>query len=36
MMGQKSDKWFLYFCPKIPTPDPCDMRDMRDMRFADL
>ena len=47
MMGHKSDKcdmrvlrvpvtWFLYFCPKIPTPDPCDMRDMRDMRFADL
>ena len=47
MIGHKSDKcdmrvlrvpvtWFLYFCPKIPTPDPCDMRDMRDMRFADL
>ena len=40
MIGHKSDKcdmrvlcvpvtWFLYFCPKIPTRDPCDMRDMR-------
>ena len=24
--------WFLYFCPKIPTRDPCDMRDMCDIR----
>ena len=23
--------WFLYFCQKIPTRDPCDMRDMCDM-----
>ena len=23
--------WFLYFCPKIPTRNPCDMRDMCDM-----
>ena len=23
--------WFLYFCPKIPTRDPCDMRDLCDM-----
>ena len=23
--------WFLYFCQKIPTQDPCDMRDMCDM-----
>ena len=42
MIGHKSDKcdmrvlrvpvtWFLYFCTKIPTRDPCDMRDMCDM-----
>ena len=24
--------WFLYFCQKIPTRDPCDMHDMYDMR----
>ena len=23
--------WFLYFCLKIPTQDPCDMRDMCDI-----
>ena len=23
--------WVLYFCTKIPTRDPCDMRDMCDM-----
>ena len=42
MIGQKSDKcdmrvlrvhvtWFLYFCQKIPTQNPCNMRDMCDM-----
>ena len=25
--------YFLYFCHKIPTRDPCDQRDMRDMHF---
>ena len=40
MIRHKSDKcdmrvlrvpvtWFLYFCQKIPTRDPCDMHDIR-------
>ena len=46
MIGQKTAKcdmrvlrvpvtWFCSFFLKIPTQNPCDMRDMRDIRFVD-